>query len=265
MICYIFLALSALGTAALYLGVPTLSPWWILPILIGYFVAFNLCYVLYIVVSSLFISTKRPIERPSPYCRFVIWMTMDWLMKLFRIRVTVKGAERLPDCPTVIVSNHRGAFDPMTLLAAMKNRHLVYICKESIMKIPFVGPYVYRGGFIGIDRTNGMRAYRSLVAAAGEMTRIGVDVGIYPEGTRSKDCRLLRFKTGAFVLAQKAHAPIAIVTTRGTERVLRELFWKRTDVSIELVEIIDAETVAGKKPDELADYARSVIEQNLSK
>ena len=64
---------------------------------------------------------------------------------------------------------------------------------------------------------------------------------------------------------KKAHAPIAIVTTRGTERVLRELFWKRTDVSIELVEIIDAETVAGKKPDELADYARSVIEQNLSK
>lgn len=265
MICYICLILSALGTAALYLGVPTISPWWILPIALGCFVLFNAGYALYIVVSSFFLDTKKPIERPTPYCRFVIWLTMDWLMTLFRVRVTVKGSELLPDCPTVIVSNHRSAFDPLTLLAAMKKRHLVYICKESVMKIPFIGPYIYRGGFIGIDRTNGMRAYRALVSAAGEITRTGVDVGIYPEGTRSKDCTLLRFKTGAFVLAQKAHAPIVIATTQGTERAVREVFWKRTNVVIEIVEVIDAETVAAKKPDELAEYARSVIEQKLSK
>ena len=261
----IFCLVAALATLVLYIFVPTLSLWWILPLAVGFYVAAVVLYFAFIFISSLFMSTKKPIKRPSPVGRFLIWFTMEWLMQIFRIRVTVKGLEKLPNEPCVLISNHRSALDPMTLLAVMKKRHLVYICKESIIRVPMVGPYLHHSGFIGIDRSNAIRASRSLVTAADEMKRTGVDVGIYPEGTRSKDCKLLRFKTGAFVLAQKAEAPIAVMTTKGTERVVRELFWKRTDIEMEIVEVWSHEEIKDVPHNELAERARAVIAEHLEK
>ena len=133
------------------------------------------------------------------------------------------------------------------------------------MRVPIVGWYLHHAGFIGIDRANGMRAYRALVNAADEMKRTGVDVGIYPEGTRSRNGKLLRFKTGAFVLAKKADAPVVVMTTQGTERVMRELFWKRTDVRMEVVEVLNRATVAALSPDELAERTHDMVEANLPK
>lgn len=265
MLHYIICALSVLGTAALYLAFPALSPWWIVPLLLGFFLVLNILYMLYIAVTSLFMSTKKPIEKPSRYSRFIIWLTVDWLVKMSRVRVRVKGRELIPDCPCVILSNHRSAFDPLSLLTAMKERHLVYICKESVTNTFGIGPYLYQGGFIGIDRTNGIRAFRALVKAADEMNRLGVDVGIFPEGTRSKDCKLLSFKPGAFVLAKKANAPIVVMTTKGTERIVKQMLWRRTTVEMEVVKVIDAATVEESTIDELSDLSRSLIEEHLSK
>ena len=95
------------------------------------------------------------------------------------------------------------------------------------------------------------------------MKRSGVDVGIYPEGTRSKDCKLLRFKTGAFVLAKKAEAPIAIMAVKGSELVKDRAPFRRTVVVTEVLEIIDSKTVAELSSDELSEKCRSKIEAYL--
>jgi 1-acyl-sn-glycerol-3-phosphate acyltransferase len=260
----IFCGLAMLATLAFYFLFPTTTLWCILPITLGFYVAAVLLYFVFIIISSLFMLSKKPIDRPNPMGRFLITVTMEWLMQLFRINVTVKGLEKLPNEPCVIISNHRSALDPMTLLAVMKKRHLVYMCKAEIMRIPIVGWYLYHAGFIGVDRKNAMRASRSLVTAAEEMKRTGVDVGIYPEGTRSKTGKLLRFKPGAFVLAEKASAPIVVMTTKGTERVTKELFWKKTEIEMEVLEVWSSADMAGFSHNELAERAHSLIDANLS-
>jgi len=196
MLQYLFYAVAVLATAGLYIGVPTLSYWWCLPIAVGMYVAAVVLFFVFLIITIPFLpSRKKTIRKPIPYCRFMIWLTMDWLMKLFRIRVTVKGGERLPDEPCVIVGNHLSDFDPMTLLAVLRNRNAVFISKPSNFKIPIVGSYIHGAGFVSIDRENGIRAVRTLHGAAETMKKTGVDVVLYPEGTRSKTGKLLRFKT----------------------------------------------------------------------
>ena len=186
-------------------------------------------------------------------------------MKLFRVHVILKGKEKIPNEPCVIISNHLSNFDPLAMLVALHKRNLVYISKDTNFRLPCVGNYINNAGFISIDRNNGVRALRSLNLAAERMAEIGVDVGVYPEGTRSKSGVLLRFKTGAFHLAQSAGAPIVILTTKGTAEVRKNFPLRKTRVEMEVHEVIDAETVKAKTVDELCAYARAVVERELGR
>ena len=259
----IFLLLAALGTTVIYLLFPPISFWWLFPILLGTFVGVVVLYLLFLLIASFFLPRKKPIRKPNEFCRFMIWITMDWLMKLFRIRVTLKGRELLPTEPCVIVSNHRSDFDPMTMLAVLRERKLVYISKESNFKIPIVGCFIYHAGFLAIDRNNARRALRTLSGAAEMMTRIGVDVGIYPEGTRSRTGKMLRFKSGAFVLAQSANAPVVVLATKGTEQISKRAPFRRTHVEMEVLEVIDAARVQSMSTDDLCTYTHDLIERHV--
>ena len=253
--------LAAIGTVGIYMLFPTIALWWILPILIGSFLGAIVLYLLFLLIASLFLPRKKTIQKPNRFCRFMIWFTMDWLMSLFRVRVTLEGRELLPDCPCVIVSNHRSDFDPMTLLAILRERKLVYISKESNFKLPIVGNFICHAGFLAIDRNNARRALRTLSGAAEMMNRIGVDVGIYPEGTRSRTGKMLRFKSGAFVLAQSANAPVVVLSTVGTERVSKNIPFRTSHVKMRVLEVIDAARVQSMSTEELCTYTHDMIEQ----
>lgn len=259
----LFLLIAALGTTGTYLLFPTVSLWLVLPILLGAFVSVVILYVVFLFVASLFLPRKKKIQKPNGFCLFMIRLTMDWLMSLFRIRVTLEGVEKIPQEPCVIVSNHRSDFDPMAMLAVLRNRKLVYISKESNFKIPIVGNFIYHAGFLSIDRNNARRALRTLSGAAEMMMRIGVDVGIYPEGTRSRTGKMLRFKSGAFILAQSAHAPVVVLATTGTEKISKNVPLRTTRVRMEVLEVIDADRVGAMSTDDLCTYTHDLIERSV--
>jgi 1-acyl-sn-glycerol-3-phosphate acyltransferase len=263
MLHYLFLALAAIATVALYLITPTISLLWILPLFVAAFVGVILLYLLFLFVASLFLSQKKKITAPKAFCAFMIRITMDWLMRLFRIRIKLTGTEKIPDEPCIIVSNHRSDFDPMTVLAVLKGRKLSYISKDANFRIPIVGNFIHHAGFLAIDRGNGMRAMRTLKQAAEMMKVAGVDIGIYPEGTRSKTGELLRFRPGAFVLAKRADAPIVIMTTKGTELISKNVPFRSTNVELEIIGVIDRETLSTMEQDEISTVVRDMIEENL--
>lgn len=263
MLNVIFLILSTVGCGATYLLSDGLSLWWILPIWLGLYVGLTLLWALFLVVSALFLPKKTP-EKPIPFCSKTIRFGLDWLLSLLGIRVRWIGQEKLPDEPCVIVSNHVSDFDPMILLGTMRSRNLVYISKESNFRIPIVGAFIRGACFLSIDRDNALRAMRTLGTAGDKMKQYGVDVGIYPEGTRSRTGKLLRFKKGAFVLAQRANAPIAILVTRGTENITKKILSPRlVRTELEVLEVLDAATVQSMTPDELASYTRGVLAREL--
>ena len=255
---------AAVGSGILYACLEDLSPWWLWLSLPGFLIGWFVLYFAVLWIVSLFFPKKEP-EKANGVCLFFVGITLDWLMRVMRVKITLSGTGLLPDCPCVIVSNHRSDFDPMTVLAVLRKRKLAYISKESNFKIPIVGPFIRRAGFLAIDRENGMRAMRTLKAASLRMKNEQMDMGIYPEGTRSKNGELLEFKTGAFYLAKRAEAPIVVMATEGTERISKNFPWRQTKVSLRFLKVIDTDTVKGSSFEDLAAQSRGILSQALSK
>ena len=263
----IFLVIAAIATGVIYLAAEGLSLWWLLPVFLGAFVGAVILFLLLLYLFSiLFLSQRKKVEKPKAGCAYMIWLVMYWVMSLCRVRVKLVGKELLPDEPCVLVSNHISDFDPMTMLAVLRGRKIAYISKEANFKIPIVGNFIHHAGFLAIDRGNGMRALRTLKQAA-EMIKAGsVDImGIYPEGTRSKNGELLRFKAGAFILAKRAEAPVVVMTTKGTNALTKNFPFRSTQVELKILSVIEKETVASLQQEEISAMVREMIERELGR
>lgn len=131
--------------------------------------------------------------------------------------VELRGVEHLPDGPFILMSNHQSNFDILSLIAAIPRR-IYWIAKKELFDIPIFGPSMRRGGYIPLDRSDGRKALKSMDNAA-DIIRRGSSVVMFPEGTRSRDGRLLPFKRGGFMLAVRAGVPVIPVTINGSGRV----------------------------------------------
>lgn len=130
------------------------------------------------------------------------------------IKVTVTGAGHLPPGPVIVMSNHQSNFDILALLGHFP-RHLSWVAKQELFRIPVFGYSMRRGGYIPLDRSDGRKALKSIEAAAARI-RGGSSVIIFPEGTRTRDGNLLPFKRGGFLLASRAGVPVVPVAIIGS-------------------------------------------------
>lgn len=132
-----------------------------------------------------------------------------------RIRLEVNGLNHVPaEGPVIYMGNHQGNFDIFALTLAIP-RLFSWIAKEELFKVPVFGAAMRRAGYIPLDRSDGRKALKSMKQAA-ERIASGTSVVIFPEGTRTKDGKLLPFKRGAFLLAVKAGVPIVPFTINGS-------------------------------------------------
>ena len=261
MLCYIFMALSALGSILLVFG--TQIHWlWLLPIGLGAYVALNALFFLGLWFSTIFLPKKDPIDKPRNFYG-IIQFVCDWAMTALRVKINFKGMEKFPDEPFVLVSNHISNFDPIVVLAKVKGRKIAFISKPSNFKIPVAGPYTHNAGFLAIDRQNAIKAMRTIKRAAELVVSEQMIMGIYPEGTRSKTGELLEFKEGAFLLAKRAKAPVVVITTKGTNQIAKRMILKATKVDLEVIEVIDKETVQDMKLSDLSARVRESIANAL--
>ena len=255
-----FLCALALTTGIYFVLPENTSLLWLLPIAIGFFVAINLLYLLYLITSTLFFKKEAP-KKYSHYAYTMVALTADWFLTLLRVRVRVEGRDKLPASPAVFVSNHRSAMDPLVSLRAFKRgRRLCFISKASVLKWPIVGPYMLKGGSLFIERDSPLQSLRTIRAAATNVREQGLSYGIFPEGTRTKNGKVGEFKEGAFIAAKRAECPIVVVTTEGTERAFRGLSPK---IKVTVRAVIDAETVKNSTHTELAALSREVITKAL--
>ena len=101
-------------------------------------------------------------------------------------------------------------------------------------------------------------------AQAAEYLKNGVcNMGIYPEGTRSRTGEMLPFHAGSFKIAQRAGAPLVVACVRGSENVKRPHLFGHVDVYLDILEVIPAERVKAMSTNELADYSRALMEEKL--
>ena len=264
MIFWIFVAESLAAAVLLGVFVPTAAwAWWQTALLalggfVGAFLVLNVLFLLLLFVISLFFPKGEP-KKESRFWRRWTVHAVRWILDMLRVRVKVEGRELLPEEPVVLVSNHRSDFDPMAAMVAFSHRPLVYISKESNLRIPIAGAFVRRCHFLPIDRENPRSALATLKHAASLMREEGLDIGIYPEGTRSYKGGPKPFKEGAFLMAKQAGAPIVLMTTEGTEEIAGHVILRRNIVRLRVLRVISAEEVAATTARELTRLSEETL------
>ncbi len=171
------------------------------------------------------------------------------------IRVRVVGLERVPPGEACIfLSNHVSNLDPPILLPALPGMSSVFL-KRSLMKIPLLGTAMRMGKFVPVSRGGSREEAAQSVAVAADALRSGLNIFIFPEGTRSLDGKLLPFKKGAFFLAAETGAPMVPIVIRGTAAMMQKGSLKvrpkaanaRGEVVVEFLEVLRPEAFATRE------------------
>jgi 1-acyl-sn-glycerol-3-phosphate acyltransferase len=205
-------------------------------------------------VSGLFDRTGRAAHRCAR-----LWARLILLVS--GTSVDVRGT--LPQAGTcVFVSNHQSLYDIPILFRAIP-RDLRVIAKDSLGSVPFLGWHLRRNGHLLVDRRRPgpgiLKRMRRLVAR-------DVSLIAFPEGTRSYDGRLGRFKGGVFLLAIEHGLPIVPVTLDGSRHVMSRgrLTVRPGRVVLTIHEPVSTSGLRREDSRMLADRVRAIVESGLT-
>lgn len=150
------------------------------------------------------------------YCPRV-WAKLFCIMTF--VRVEVSGRENIAkDQSYVFVANHQGAYDIFAIYGYL-NHQFRWMMKKSLEKIPLVGYSCKAIGQIYVDNSS-PAAIRETMAAAEKQLSQGMSVVVFPEGSRSRDGKVGRFKKGAYALALEFSLPVVPITIDGAYAVM---------------------------------------------
>jgi 1-acyl-sn-glycerol-3-phosphate acyltransferase len=143
-----------------------------------------------------------------------------WLIVMTTgVRVRVSGLEHLdPSRSYLVAANHQSIYDIPIVFTSLPLQ-LRIVAKDSLGRIPFLGWHLQRTGHLLVDRRN---------PGAGILKRMAQLVGgarsliVFPEGTRSVDGRVGRFKGGAFLLAIDAAIPVLPISIARSRFVMQK-------------------------------------------
>lgn len=181
-------------------------------------IAIPLIYLYTIVMgsTSLLLSLYDPAGRKQHWCAR-IWCRM--IARTTGAHVRVHGAHQIePGKSYVFLSTHQSYMDIPAMLGYLPAQ-LRIAAKKVLFRIPFMGWHLTRAGHIPIDRSSTQNAVSSMQKAASYL-KDGICAFVFPEGTRSRDGFLYKFKKGGFKLAIQANVPIIPITIIGSRQVL---------------------------------------------
>jgi len=175
-------------------------------------------FIIYLnlILSVLFCGTLLIIitffTKDSIYISGIIRFWAKWNLFFANIRFDVSGLENIKkDDSYIFISNHESLSDIPIVLATLPHK-ILFLAKKELFNIPVFGRAINNVGMIPIDRKNTDKAKSSINKAAKDIVNKDASILVYPEGTRSLDGMLKKFKSGGFILAIKSRLPIVPIT-----------------------------------------------------
>ncbi len=197
----------------------------------------------------------------------------DWSQRLIRIiRLRHRVVGELPVYERgrryIIMCSHASHYDiPLSFVALPGSIRM--LAKKELSAIPIFGRAMSNAEFIFIDRHHRDQALKDLEAARRKMEE-GIILWVAPEGTRSKDGKLLPFKKGCFHLALDTQAIIIPVAIRDIVNVLPKGSWNMytgVEVEVHIGDVIDASQFTMATRDQLmkkvATQMRRLLNQEV--
>jgi 1-acyl-sn-glycerol-3-phosphate acyltransferase len=189
---------------------------------LAFYAAFYGGGVFFVVFAALMIPARRPVFR---------WAVRNWAAWhrlcarwLLGIRVRVEGS--LPDGPVLIALRHESFFEAIDLPRLLRNPGV--FAKAELLDIPVWGPAGRRFGLIEVQRDQGAKALRHMLAAARAISAEGRPLAIFPEGTRIPHGEERALKSGFAGLYKLLGLPVVPVAVDSGPLYHRR--WKRAGV-----------------------------------
>ncbi len=242
------------------------APLWAFPLyFLMYYAELFIAAVAFCVVVCALVDMKKPQEKDSRFYRTVMYLYIDLLISLFRVKVTATGLEKTPkEGRFLLVCNHQHMADPGILLSYFKKSQLAFISKKENEKLPIINKFLHKIMCQSIERENDRQGLRVILKCIQMIKEDMVSVAVFPEGYTSKDGKLHHFRPGVFKIAQKTGVPIVVCTLNGTGPLFHNFtHFKKTPVQLHLVDVISPEAIADKTTTEISDTVYEMMISDL--
>lgn len=119
------------------------------------------------------------------------------------------------------VMNHQGIVDIIGL-EAVQNNHMRWVAKKELFDALWFGNLLRHGEMISLDRGNKKALIKLIKDVKTSRDELHRPVAIFPEGTRAKGQKLLPFKMGTKIIAEKLGLKIQPIVITGSKKLLNE-------------------------------------------
>lgn len=191
------------------------------------------------------------------------WSKIACRLALCRISVK-KETELDPNQSYVFVANHQSAFD-IFLIYGYLGVKTKWIQKQSLRNIPLVGKACEVIGHVYVDNSSPKAMKETIDKAKNEMED-GISMTIFPEGARTENGKMGRFKKGAFRIAEDMKLPIVPLTLNGPYDVLKiHTLLLHPCKKMELIvhKPIETKNISPEEEQELMNRTRDIIYSGL--
>jgi len=140
---------------------------------------------------------------------------------LFMMGASYESEGEIDPHADLLVMNHQGIMD-IVAMEAMQKKHLRWVAKKELFETPWFGLLLQKSDMIRLDRSSkaGLLGLFKEVKISREIKHR--QVAIFPEGTRAKSQKLLPFKSGTKMIAEKLKLKVQPVIITGSKWVLNE-------------------------------------------
>ena len=184
--------------------------------------------------------------------------------KLSGAKIIVNGLENIPkDTACLFVANHNSFFDVIISYTFM-NRPTGYIAKKEFEKYPSLHAWMCFIRCLFIDRKNIKQGMKTILKAV-EYLKEGINIFVFPEGTRSRDGKMLPFKEGSMKMAEKSGCPIVPIAISNTAAIFENHLPRITPETVVFTfcKPVYVKDLEGDDKKHVGQYVENIIQETL--
>ena len=188
-------------------------------------------YFIYCVITIALVVLAMKIDNKNHRKYRRIWAKFQ----RYFIRYKVKQIGEFDESADLIVINHRSMLD-IIILEEVHPRNLAWVAKKEIGEIKILGGIISLPRMIALDRSN-PRSIVSLIKDAKDRLANNRVIAIFPEGTRGRGEKMLKFQEGAKILATKLNLRIQPIVLKDTLNSfdVKNFIIKKSEISMKIL------------------------------
>ncbi|MCU7842240.1 MAG: 1-acyl-sn-glycerol-3-phosphate acyltransferase [Candidatus Thiodiazotropha sp. (ex Monitilora ramsayi)] len=155
----------------------------------------------------------------NTWSRLNLWA----LSAICNLDYRITGLDNLPDESFILFAKHQSAWETIALISLIPGPK-AWVLKRELLYVPFFGWVMWHFKPIAIDRKSGRKAVDQIIEQGRERLEDGINIIVFPEGTRVAPGSRKRYGIGGALLAEKtAHPVVPVAHNAG-------VFWRRRDI-----------------------------------